>query len=70
MANLLSRCGDFDLNRKQALAEIAALLDRFDGWESLFRDAGVPNRDLDGYRVTFTVATDMRLDVERERKNR
>ena len=66
--NLLSKCGDFDLSRQEATEQIVELLDRFDAWEEVFKNAGVPERDLDGYRVTFSAVGVMRESAERERR--
>lgn len=64
--NLLSQCGDFDLSRGEAIDQVSLVLDRFGDWERFFRNAGVNERDMDGYRATFSVAGTLRSELESE----
>lgn len=64
VANLLSKSKDFGLSRGEAIDEIKFVLDHFSNWERVFQKAGVPRIDMDGYRVSFAVAAELRRDVE------
>lgn len=55
--NMVSRCDAFGLSRQEALNIVKRMVSTFAAqWRRVFREAGPPDEDLEGFQATFAIA--------------
>ncbi len=65
--NLLSRAEEFGLTNANARSFLGEIVDTVRAnWERVFRDAGVPGSDMDGFRKTFAIAEVFARDLDQQ----